>query len=98
MSLSSQKYFKNMITFNEIPAAIEKLQADLRELICYIKGQGTNEEASEFVTRKELAQMLQINFSTIHHWVKAKRITPIHIGGRVYFSRKEILSFIKKTK
>lgn len=87
-----------MLTFNEIPAAIEKLQADLRELICYIKGQETTDETSEFVTRQELAKMLQINLSTIHHWVKAKRITPIYIGGRVYFSRKEILGFIKKNK
>ena len=87
-----------MLTFNEIPAAIEKLQADLRELICHIKGQENMEETSQFLTRQELAKMLQINLSTLHHWAKAKRITPIYIGGRVYFSRKEIMSFINKTK
>jgi excisionase family DNA binding protein len=87
-----------MITFNEIPAAISQLQADLKELIAYIKGNEVSEPSSDFITRQELAAMLKVNLSTIHNWVKTRRIKKYCLGGRVYFNRKEILAYLQKTK
>jgi len=87
-----------MITFNEIPAAISQLQADLKELITYIKGNEVSEPSSEFITRQELAAMLKVNLSTIHNWVKTRRIKKYCLGGRVYFNRQEIITYLQKNK
>ena len=45
---------------------------------------------TEFLTRKETAELLNINLSTLHHWVKSKKIKAYGIGNRVYFKRSEI--------
>ena len=87
-----------MITYNEIPAAIEQLQADLKELIALVKAKIVSDEPSDFVSRKELSKMLQVNMSTIHRWIVAKKIERICLGGRVYFNRKQIYALLGKSK
>ena len=47
-------------------------------------------EPTEYLTRKEVAQMLKINLSTLHHWVKAKKLKAYSISNRVYFKRTEV--------
>ena len=45
---------------------------------------------TEYLTRKEVAKMLSINLSTLHYWVKNKKLKAYSISSRIYFKRKEV--------
>jgi len=45
---------------------------------------------TEFLTRKEVAEMLKIDLSTVHNWTKSKKLKAYSIGNRVYFKRVEV--------
>lgn len=47
-------------------------------------------QPSEYLTRKEVAELFDVDISTIHNWCKAKRLKPLGIGARVYFLRSDI--------
>ena len=53
-------------------------------------------EPPKYYTRKEVAQMLKVNLSTLHTWTKEGRLKPYGIGGRVYFLRTDIENAIVK--
>ena len=47
-------------------------------------------QANEYLTRKEVATIFNVDISTIHNWCKSKRLKPLGIGSRVYFLRSDI--------
>lgn len=49
-------------------------------------------EKNEFMSRQETADYLKCSLFTIHLWVKKGIITPLKMGNRTYFERKEIES------
>lgn len=51
-------------------------------------------QPTEYLTRAELADLLKINLSTIHHWSKKGIIKRHSIGNRIYYKRSEIESNI----
>lgn len=50
---------------------------------------------TEYLTRSEVAKMLKVDLSTLHHWTKKGKIKPYGIGNRVYYKRSEIETAIK---
>ena len=53
------------------------------------------EQTTEFLTRNEVKDMLQVDLSTIHNWCKRGKLKAYGIGHRVYFKRHEVLAVIK---
>jgi hypothetical protein len=49
----------------------------------------------EYLTRKDVAQMLSVDISSVHNYCKRKILSPKGIGGRVYFLRSEVEASIK---
>jgi predicted DNA-binding transcriptional regulator AlpA len=47
-------------------------------------------QPNEYLTRSEVAQMFNVDLSTIHNWCKSKKLNPLGIGARVYFLRSDI--------
>ena len=47
-------------------------------------------EPTEYLTRKEVVKMLNINMSTLHHWTKQGKLKAYTIGARVYYKRHEV--------
>lgn len=45
---------------------------------------------NEYLTRQEVAQMFNVDLSTVHNWSKSKKLNPLGLGSRVYFLRSEI--------
>jgi excisionase family DNA binding protein len=43
-----------------------------------------------YLTRKEVSDLLKIQLSTLHSWVKKGKLKPYGIGNRVYFKKSEI--------
>lgn len=55
----------------------------------------TPKQPNEYLTRQEVAQMFNVDLSTIHNWCKSKKLNPLGIGSRVYFLRSEIEASLK---
>jgi len=47
-------------------------------------------QPNDYLTRKEVAKMFNVDISTIHNWCKSKKLNPLGIGARVYFLRSDI--------
>ncbi len=82
----------NKVTFVQVD--VEQLQTEISK---GIKGQlddflkhYTPKQPNEYLTRQEVAQMFDVDLSTIHNWCKSKKLNPLGIGSRVYFLRSEI--------
>jgi predicted DNA-binding transcriptional regulator AlpA len=52
-------------------------------------------QPNEYLTRQQVAQMFDVDISTVHNWCKSKRLNPLGIGSRVYFLRSEIEQSLK---
>jgi hypothetical protein len=52
-------------------------------------------QPNEYLTRQQVAQMFDVDISTIHNWCKSKRLNPMGIGARVYFLRSEVETSLK---
>lgn len=47
-------------------------------------------QPSEYISRREVAEMLNITTATVDNWANKGRIKPSKIGGRVFYKRGEI--------
>jgi predicted DNA-binding transcriptional regulator AlpA len=47
-------------------------------------------QPNEYLTRQEVAQMFNVDISTIHNWCKSGKLKPLGLGARVYFLRSDI--------
>lgn len=50
---------------------------------------------TEYLTRNEVAEMLQIDLSTLHHWTKRGKLLSYGIGNRVYYKRQDLEAAIQ---
>lgn len=55
----------------------------------------TPKQPNEYLTRQEVAQMFNVDLSTIHNWCKSKKLKPLGLGSRVYFLRSDIEESLK---
>ncbi|WP_165790494.1 helix-turn-helix domain-containing protein [Chryseobacterium sp. MYb7] len=52
-------------------------------------------EGKEIMTRNEAAEYFGVSPGTLNNWSKSGVLVPITFGGRVYYTREEILSKLK---
>ncbi|RZJ71549.1 helix-turn-helix domain-containing protein [Flavobacterium sp.] len=52
----------------------------------------------EYLTRKQVAELLDIDLSTLHSYCKTGKLNPRGIGRRVYFLRSEVESSLIKLR
>jgi len=52
-------------------------------------------QPNEYLTRAEVAQMFNVDISSIANWQKSGKLKPRGIGARVYFLRSEIEESVK---
>jgi len=55
----------------------------------------TPKHPNEYLTRQEVAQMFNVDISTVHNWCKSKKLNPLGLGSRVYFLRSEVEASLK---
>ena len=51
---------------------------------------------TQYLTRKQVAKMLDINLTTLNNWTKKRILTSYAIQGRVYYKRDEVEKAIIK--
>lgn len=72
----------------------EEILESLREEINSLKENLQPKTPTEFLTRKEVSEMLKVDLSTIHNWCKSNKLKPLGIGSRVYFRRSDVVNSI----
>ncbi len=88
---------ENIQFIGTTPAMLQKLlYKDFEKLIINLEKNFQPKKPTEYLTRSEVAEMLSINLSTVHNWVKRDIIQSYGIGARVYFKREEIEEAIVK--
>ena len=71
---------------------------ELKNEVSEIKKHLQNVAPLELLERSDVAELLNVTFTTLHDWVK-KGVLPAHkIGNRVYFKRSEIESALVTIK
>ena len=70
------------------------MQAFRRELE-QLKQEYQPKQPTQYLTRAEVAKLLQIDLSTLHAWTKKGKLNPYGIGNRVYYKRQEVEAALK---
>jgi excisionase family DNA binding protein len=74
-------------TFEEIETLFErKVSREIQNLMANFQPK----QPTEYMTRNEVADMLKIDLSTLHHWTKSGKLKSYGIGNRVYYKRAEL--------
>ena len=69
----------------------EGVKTQLQEFLNHYKPK----QPTEYLTRSEVAQMFNVDISTIHNWCKSKKLNPLSLGARIYFLRSEVEQSLK---
>lgn len=49
-------------------------------------------------TREEVAEMLHVTLATIHNWVRAGRLHPVKVNGRVLFAEEDVKNLLNRRR
>ena len=82
---------KEKIIFESSPELIveEILQGFNRE-IASLKSEFQPKEPEQYLTRKDVKDLLKVDLSTLWSWTKKGKLKAYGIGNRVYYKRSEI--------
>lgn len=47
-------------------------------------------QPNEYLTKRQVADLFNVDISTVHSWAKSNKIFPLGLGSRVYFLRSQI--------
>ena len=67
-----------------VRAEVDKLKADFQP-----------KQPTEFMTRNEVRDFLNVDLSTVHNLTKRGKLKAYGLGGRVYYKRAEVEEAIK---
>jgi hypothetical protein len=70
----------------------------LKPEIMALKEQMKPKQGNDYLTRKEVAEMLKIDLSSVHNWTKKGILKRHQIGNRVYYKLAEIENSIVELK
>lgn len=68
----------------------ETILAGVKTQLEELKKEFQPKTPEEYLTRKETAELLKVNLSTIHAYANKGILKPLGLSGRVYFRRSEI--------
>ena len=81
------------VTFDNMPSAVAKVYNEIsiiRNQLTELKNSFEPKTPTEYLTRKNVAEMLQCDLSTIHNWTKKGKLKKYCIGDRAYYKRAEV--------
>jgi hypothetical protein len=91
-SIIQKKYAMKSVQFVGIsPEELQDaIRSGVRLEIEKLKTEFRPKEPPEYLTRKDVKDMFQIDMSTVHNWTKAGKLRAYQIGSRVYYRRDEV--------
>jgi len=82
------------VSADEIKEQFRLLQIQIQE----IKSTLIQTQIEKYLTRTEVADLLQCDLSTIHNWTKKGKLIAYGIGHRVYYKLSDIQKCLKPLK
>lgn len=70
---------------------IEGVKSEIDKL----KSEFQPKQPTEFLTRQQVKELLDVDLSTIHNWTKRGKLKAYGLAGRVYYKRSEVEQAIK---
>lgn len=81
-------------TFENLPQTVYDLSIQLQRIENLLNNKAeikdNEKQHLEWVTRQKVAQMFDVDISTVHNWSVKGKIKPYGIGNRVYYKRHEL--------
>ena len=74
----------------DIMKQLQELHKEVKEIKETIKPE------DRFLTRKEVKELLQISYTTIHNWQKQGILHGVHIGNKIYYKFSDIQALLNK--
>ena len=68
----------------------DRIYSRLKSEFDSLKSDFQPKEPTQFLTRNEVRDLLQVNLSTVHNLTKRGNLKAYGIGGRVYYKRNEV--------
>ena len=68
----------------------DAISQDVKSQLEELKKSFEPKPPTEYLTRAEVAELLKIDLSTVHNWIKSGRLKAYGKGGKVFFKRSEI--------
>lgn len=69
----------------------QKMRTIIREEVCFaLRTYSSTRQVEKSYTITEFCTHFQISKPTLYEWIKAGKITPVKIGRRVFFKRKDV--------
>lgn len=81
------------MTFEQLPQKVTQLcesNEQIKNELTEIKKNLQPKVPTEYLTRKEVAELLKCDLSTVHNWTKSGKLIAYYLGDRVYYKRAEI--------
>lgn len=66
------------------------LMEGVQQVVNQIREEFQPKTPTEYLTRKQVAKMLDINLTTLNNWTNRGALTSYGIQGRVYYKRDEV--------
>lgn len=60
-----------------------------------IRNEFQPKQPTEFLTRNQVKELLDVDLSTVHNWTKKGKLQAYGIAGRVYYKRQEVEQALK---
>lgn len=79
----SPEQFQEMI-LTGVKSELEKLKSEFQP-----------KQPTEFLTRKQVKELLDVDMSTVFNWTKRGKLQAYGIAGRVYYKRSEVEQVLK---
>lgn len=70
--------------------------SELKEALQLLTKNQQKNPSSDFITRQETAEILNVSLSTLLNWRKAGIITAYRIGNKIRYKKSEILDSLTK--
>ncbi|KAF0237324.1 MAG: excisionase family DNA binding domain-containing [Prolixibacteraceae bacterium] len=70
--------------FNRIKSEFESIKKEFQP-----------KQPTEFLTRQQVKELLDVDLSTVHNWTKRGKLQAYGIAGRVYYKRAEVEQALK---
>ena len=81
------------LTTNELKSLLKE---SVKQEFNQLKEEILCKTPTQYLTRKQVAKMLDINLTTLNNWTNRGALTSYGIQGRVYYKRDEVeTAFIK---
>lgn len=86
----------NNLSFEQLPKAIFQLYEKLNSIEALLLDKNSLPESQQILTVKEAAEILHLSVPTIYGYVSRNEIPFSKKGKRLYFSKSELIEWIKQ--